>query len=192
MPWKKQFDVDAAREKAKALFWARGYEATSMDDLLRHMGINRGSFYDTFGSKQDLYTDVLRRYDQQHRRGVLEKLAKELGPRRRILALFEGVRQEACASKGSRGCFLANATLELAASDKSVAKVVREAYLETEQFFRSTIAEGQSRGEIRADIDARASARTLLGLLLGMRVLARSAAPRQVLASIATQIKEML
>lgn len=192
MPWKRQFNVDEAREKAKALFWARGYEATSMDDLLVHMGINRGSFYATFGSKQDLYTDVLRRYDRQNRREVLEKLAREFGPRHRILALFDGVRQEACGSKGTRGCFLANATMELAAFDKSVAKVVREAYAETEEFFNTAITEGQSRGEIPRDINAREVSRALLGLLLGIRVLARSGAREEVLASITTQVKEML
>lgn len=192
MPLQKQFDVESAREKAKALFWAKGFEATSMEDLLACMGIGRGSFYATFGGKQGLYIDVLRRYDQKHRRDVLARLGAEPSPRRRILALFEGVRQEACAPKGTRGCFLANAGLELAAADKTVAGIVRAAFAETEEFFHDSVADGQRRGEIRGDIDARATARALLGLLLGMRVLARSGVPGPVLASIAVQVKEML
>ncbi|MCI0365448.1 MAG: TetR/AcrR family transcriptional regulator [Phycisphaerales bacterium] len=192
MPWKKQFDVEAAREKAQAMFWEKGYEATSMDDLLIGMGINRGSFYDTFGSKQELYTETLRQYDLVHRRTMLLHLERDLGPRDRILALFEGVRQAACGRKGKRGCFLTNATVEFAGSNSAVAKVVRTAIEEIERFFCSAIEDGQARKVIRTDIDARVTARTLLGMLLGMRVLARSGASPEVLGSIAQQVKQMI
>lgn len=192
MPWKKNFDVDIARNRAKALFWSKGYEATSMDDLLKCMDINRGSFYATFGSKQDLYLDVLRRYEQHYRCGVLEHLRTELAPREAIQALFEAVRKEASGAKGTRGCFLANATMELAASDKSVAKIVRDAFSQTEAFFRAMIVEGQASGTIPVSVDPDVVARSLLGLLLGMRVLARSGSPSPVLESIVQQVKELL
>jgi TetR/AcrR family transcriptional repressor of nem operon len=192
MPWQKQFDVDLARDRAKALFWKQGYEATSMEDLLRVMGISRASFYDTFGSKQAVYVDVLRRYDQQHRRDVFERLASDLTPRQAILALFDAVRAEACAKEGTRGCFLANAALELAGSDKSVAQIVRAAFSETEEFFCQAILKGQRSGEIRREVDPDATARSLLGLMLGMRVLARSGARPQVLDSITSQVPAML
>lgn len=192
MPWKKNFDVDTARDRAKALFWSRGYEATSMDDLLKGMEINRGSFYATFGSKQDLYLDVLRRYDQHYRCGVLEHLRTEYAPREAILALFDAVRNEASGPKGTRGCFLANATMELASSDKAVAKIVRGAFNETEAFFRATIVAGQSGGAIPPTVDPVAVARTLLGLLLGIRVLARGGSPPEVLDSIVQQVDDMI
>lgn len=192
MPWKKQFDVDQAREKAKDLFWAKGYEATSMDDLLECMGINRGSFYATFQGKRELYTDVLRRYDRENRSGALGRLRDQFSPRQRILALFEGVRQEARGKLGTRGCFLANATMELAASDRVVGKLVRTAYVEIEEFFHNSIVEGQAAGEIHGKIDSRKTARTLLGLLLGMRVLARSGAEDPILAAIAGQVEDLI
>lgn len=192
MPWKKNFDVDTARDRAKALFWSRGYEATSMDDLLKCMEINRGSFYATFGSKQDLYLDVLRRYDQHYRCGVLEHLRTEFAPREAILALFDAVRKEASGAKGTRGCFLANATMELASSDKSVAKIIRSAFSETEAFFRAMIVEGQARRAIPTSVDPDIVARTLLGLVLGMRVLARGGSPSPVLKSIVQQVNDLI
>lgn len=192
MPWKKNFDVDVARDKAKALFWSKGYEATSMQDLLGGMDINRGSFYATFGSKQSLYHDVLQRYDQQHRCSVLSRLKSEYAPREAILTLFEAVRKEAAGAKGTRGCFLANATMELAASDKSVSKIVRDAFIQTEAFFKEMIEAGQAEGSIRSDADSEVVARSLLGLLLGMRVLARGGSPAPVLESIVQQVKELL
>lgn len=53
MPWQKRFDVNRVRQQAMQEFWARGYEATSMH-LIDRMGINRGSFYDTFKSKHQV------------------------------------------------------------------------------------------------------------------------------------------
>jgi TetR/AcrR family transcriptional repressor of nem operon len=156
------------------------------------MGINRGSFYDTFGSKQAVYVDVLRRYDQHNRREVLERLMSENSPRQAILALFQAVRDEGCGKGGTRGCFLTNAALELAASNKTVAKIVRDAFAETEGFFRDAIRKGQLVGEISREIVPEVTACSLLGLLLGMRVLARGAAQAIVLDSITKQVAAML
>jgi TetR/AcrR family transcriptional repressor of nem operon len=192
MPWTKQFDVDAARERAKDLFWKKGYQATSMDDLLRSMGIGRGSFYATFRSKQEVYAEVLEMYGREHCREFLRSLREQRAPKRAIVTLFESVCEEACGSGGNRGCFLANAALELAATDKRVAQVVRRAFAEIEAFFRESIVEGQRSGEIRRDIDPETVSRTLLGLVLGMRVLARSGGCRSAVESITRQVAEML
>ena len=70
MPWEKQFDSDAVLDKAMQAFWARGYEATSMQDLVDCMGINRGSLYATFGDKHSLFIQALRRYDGPPPRGL--------------------------------------------------------------------------------------------------------------------------
>jgi len=58
----KEFDCDVVLDKAMALFWRQGYEATSIQDLVTHMGINRQSLYDTFSSKRQLYLAVMDRY----------------------------------------------------------------------------------------------------------------------------------
>ena len=76
MPWKKQFDTDEALAKAMNAFWARGYEATSVQDLVACMGINRGSLYATFGDNRQLFIQALRRYDAQHREAWVAALEK--------------------------------------------------------------------------------------------------------------------
>ncbi|MGB1215804.1 MAG: TetR/AcrR family transcriptional regulator, partial [Pikeienuella sp.] len=55
MPWEKSFDLDDATDKAAAVFWAKGYEATSISDLVAAMGINKGSLYNAFGDKRRLF-----------------------------------------------------------------------------------------------------------------------------------------
>jgi TetR/AcrR family transcriptional repressor of nem operon len=66
MPWEKTFDTDVALTKAMEAFWSRGYEATSISDLVERMGINRGSLYDTFGDKRSLFMSALRAYGAVH------------------------------------------------------------------------------------------------------------------------------
>ena len=58
----KEFNPDDAIEKAMQVFWHKGYEATSMEDLLSAMDLNRGSLYDTFGDKRQLFLKVMDRY----------------------------------------------------------------------------------------------------------------------------------
>jgi AcrR family transcriptional regulator len=58
----REFDVDAALDRATELFWQRGYEGTSVQDLVDTLGINRASLYATFGDKAQLFDSVLERY----------------------------------------------------------------------------------------------------------------------------------
>jgi len=56
----REFDLNEALQAAMLLFWERGYEATSIDDLLQQMGINRASLYGTLGQKRELFLKALR------------------------------------------------------------------------------------------------------------------------------------
>jgi len=173
MPWEKQFDIEAVRQKAMIAFWTRGYENTSMQDLLDAMGIQRGSFYDTFKCKHDALLGALNRYDAG-RKEMFSKAASGKSARGVIEGFFRNVATEAQSDDGRRGCLLVNCALELAPRDPKVAEIVNRAFDETRSFFQSAIERGQSAGEISTAVNAKETAQTLLGLLLGMRVLARA------------------
>ena len=68
----KQFDRDEVIERAMDLFWQRGYESTSVDDLVEATGINRGSLYGTFGDKRRLFLATIDRYGNLCRRDDLD------------------------------------------------------------------------------------------------------------------------
>ncbi len=192
MPREKQFDVQQALDRAMETFWSDGYEATSMQDLLETMGINRGSFYDTFGSKHDLFLEALRRFDQTYRENEFRELLERESPREAIISLFKNVLQQCTCSTGRNGCFLVNTALELSPRDKEAAAIVQQAFHDTVLFFRKLIIRGQKRGEIAPDVKPTQTARALLALLIGMRVLARAASPREVLVSIAHEAEALL
>lgn len=71
----KEFEPEQAVEAALELFWRQGYANTSMQDLVDHLGIGRGSIYDTFGSKHALWVRALTKYCDDGNRAILGLLA---------------------------------------------------------------------------------------------------------------------
>src|SRR6478672_1527424 len=108
----KEFDCAEVLEKAMEVFWARGYEAASIQDLVEHMGINRQSLYDTFGDKHTLYLQALDRYLEVEGRKIAELLEQPGSVKRNVRRLFETAIDRSLADR--RGCFMNNAMSELA------------------------------------------------------------------------------
>ncbi len=192
MPWEKQFDEGEALEKAMQAFWAHGYEATSIQDLVECMGIKRGSIYAAFGDKRSLFLRSLEHYASSYCHAWLASLRQRHAPRAAILSVFEVAINVAITDRNRSGCFLINTAIELSAHDPGVAKVVAKELTEIEAFFRDTIVDGQNSDDISTDLDPAETARTLLGLLSGLRVLARSRPERPLLEALANQASVLL
>lgn len=173
MPWVKNFDIDEATDKAMNVFWKKGYEGTSMSDLIAGMNINKGSLYNAFGSKKQLFDRALRRYDKLNRQQMLSQLSDIDDPHKAVGMLFDGLIAETQADKENKGCLLANTALELPNQPDDVKDMVTSAFTEFEAFFYSMIIKGQKSGLIGAEIDPDETAKSLLALVVGLRVLAR-------------------
>src|SRR5215212_5927342 len=106
----KEFEREEALRRAMEVFWSRGYEATSVGDLVEHMGINRQSLYDTFGDKHSLYLQALDRYREVEGRKMFELLEQPGSVKRALRRLFQGVGREGLRQHGrGRGCALPRA-----------------------------------------------------------------------------------
>ena len=101
----KEFDQDIALDKAMTLFWQKGYEATSIQDLVDHMGIGRRSLYDTFNSKHDLFIAALDRYRDIAKESILTPGEPLISPKAVIQEIFEGIVSEALVDRNRKGCF---------------------------------------------------------------------------------------
>ena len=193
MPRKKEFDVAAVLDKAMYAFWEHGYEATSLNDLLDCMQIQRASLYNAFGDKRALFLDTLRRYDFVYHRPPLARRAKTASPRQAIIGLF---RDRSALKKDKEvryGCFLINTALELSPHDPEVAEIVNAALTHLEkQFFHRLIEKGRASGEIPKSIRPAPTSRALTSLLIGMFVLSRSRPEKLLLQSIADQAEVLL
>jgi TetR/AcrR family transcriptional repressor of nem operon len=183
VPLEKRFDVGEVLEKAMEAFWTRGYEATSVQDLVQSTGINRGSLYATYSDKRALFLAALGRYDAL-RRALLADLEARHGPRDAIRKLFDAFASHASEKGGNRGCFLTNTALELAAHDAEVGRIVAAAQSGIEEFFARMIRKGKATGEIPTRVRTAATARGLLASLLGLLVLVRSRPERALLKNV--------
>jgi TetR/AcrR family transcriptional repressor of nem operon len=184
MPWEKQFDVDEVLDKAMQAFWNRGYEATSMQDLVDRTGINRASLYSTYRDKHALFLAALRMYDNTLRRKRLAGLESDYGPREAIRQLFLAFTSKVSERGANRGCFLTNTALELAAHDPEAGKIVAHAQKEIEAFFARMIKKGQAEGAIAPHVRPKEAASGLLASLIGLAVLTRSRPERALLQAV--------
>ncbi|MFC4807867.1 TetR/AcrR family transcriptional regulator [Paenibacillus sp. GCM10023250] len=178
----KEFDQDAVMDKAMRLFWERGYEKTSMKDLVTHMGIHKGSMYDTFGDKQSLYFKALDRYSDKAEQTLLSRIAETQTAKAAIRMLLEWTIQEG--NPSPNGCFIVNTAVELAKHDPEAKDRVLRNWDRTEQWFRELVARGQRSGEIGGALSAEALASSLMNAYIGLTVMAKTVTDRAKLRTI--------
>ena len=134
-------------------FWAHGYEATSMDDLVRATGVGRGSIYGDFGGKRELFLACLAHFRETTVTpafAVVEEEGADLGAIETYLT--EGVDEIGQWGLPARGCFMGNTLTELGAHDAEVGKVVRAHYDRLTRGFASALATELGRSPKDAEI----------------------------------------
>jgi TetR/AcrR family transcriptional regulator, transcriptional repressor for nem operon len=180
----KAFDREQALLAAMQVFWVKGYEATSLEDLLAAMKIGRQSLYDTFGDKRALFLEALRAYRADSITATLKRL--RTGPT--ALAAIERVLVELAEEPPKRralGCMAVNAICELGKDDEGVRVATETSAVVLERSLIDIVEDGMAKGEIRRGIDARAAARFLAATLAGMKVQQKGGASPEALRDVA-------
>jgi TetR/AcrR family transcriptional repressor of nem operon len=180
----KEFDRVEALHKAMEVFWSRGYEAASIQDLVEHMGINRQSLYDTFGVKHALYLQALDRYHEVEGRKLFELLEQPGSVKRTLRQLFEDIVEVSLGKGERRGCFMGNAMSELAGRCKETAARTSTNMAVTEGAFYRALLRGKKEGELKGVRDPRAVARFLYSSLQGLVLMAKATQDRKTLEDI--------
>ena len=184
MARQKEFDRDEVLQKAMEVFWSRGYEAASIQNLVGHMGINRQSLYDTFGDKHALYLEALDRYREVESRKLFELLEKPGPVRKALRQLFTGVIEGSLCEGQRRGCFMGNAMSELAGRCKATAAKTCSNMIAVEGAFYRALLRGKRNGELKGVRDPRAVARFLYGSLQGLVLMAKATQDRKTLEDV--------
>ena len=180
----KEFDREKVLERAMYLFWEKGYEATSVQDLVDRTGIGRGSLYGTFGDKHALFLAALDRYGQAQGPLFAEILDGPGPARAKLRLVFEGIVEAAVSEDGRCGCLLVNSTVELAPHDPDTSKRVDAALLDAEEALYGFLVRARVAGEIPQDKDPRSLSRFLWNAVQGLRVMAKAGARKEVLDDI--------
>jgi TetR/AcrR family transcriptional repressor of nem operon len=178
----REFDRDQALDRAVEVFWARGYERTSVEDLTESMGIQRGSLYAAFGDKHRLFLEALDRYEERFYRGMLELLDRAPA-REAIESVFRRVVSECACASGGKGCLITNTAVALAEDDPETAARVRANLRRVESAFEAALLRAEASGGLRGR-DPRALARFLTNGLQGLRVLSRCCVGVEVLEDV--------
>ena len=179
----REFDEGAVLDAAVLCFWSRGYEATSVRDLVEKTGITAASLYNAFGDKRAIYEKALDHYVQG---SVADRIRRcgALAPRDAIGAFFEEILKRSLGDRERKGCMLVNAALDMAPHDPGFRKIVTEVLAEIEAFFLACVKAGQADGTIMRSLPAETLSRHLLGVLMGIRVLARVRPERALLEGV--------
>src|SRR5262245_13808632 len=176
----REFDLPTAVDRGTHLLWTKGYEATSLDELLLAMGIGKSSFYALFRGKRDFLFKALDHYTDT----VIDALVGDVTEGSACAAIastFENVIDRA----GMEGCFLQNCAIELAHRDAPTRVVVRRGLRRLEKAYYAAVVRGQETGEIRKNADALTLSRYLAASLNGLQTLARVERDRHALRQVA-------
>jgi TetR/AcrR family transcriptional repressor of nem operon len=192
MPWEKTFDEDEAIDKAMHVFWEKGFEPASMADLIAGIGITRGSLYNAFGGKEQLFVKALKKYDRDYRRALLAEMEALDDPKRAIAALFDQIVAETAADRRKKGCFLVNTASEIETHGGEVDRIVRGGLREIEAFFRRSIEVAQVRKQLPSSLDPEATAKGLMAMVVAIRLLGRGMFDASSLKIIADQAQQLL
>lgn len=161
--------------RARDLFWARGYGATSVQDLVDGLSVQRGSLYATFGDKRTLYLRAVALYWRHNREQLEAALADGpvLPALRRILTT-PAVLTGATEGERRRGCLVGNTSAELVPGDPEAEALVASAYSGFIEVVAAALRRGQANGEVSTTAAPEAQARLLLLVFQGSALVSRA------------------
>ena len=180
-----EFDPDVVLKAAMELFWRKGYESSSLQDLLLAMNLSKSSFYQTFKSKYLLFQDCIRYY-LKLRDNRLEAELKNAGSGKVFIEnLLYGIATETLGKEARRGCFMMNTASEFAQTDAEIAKLISNGIDDLTDLFETVIKQAQQQKEISASKDTRSLAIYLVSNISGMKNMVKAGADRETIKRIA-------
>jgi AcrR family transcriptional regulator len=179
------FDRTTALIQAMNLFWERGYEGTSFDDLIAAMGISASSFYNSFGSKEELYYEATRSYLEWAGQWFFAILSDpSIDTRTAFARLFEATAEEFTRGDHPLGCMISLAGTHCSPGMKNIRDMMSEHRAFSESAMADRIRKGVANGDVPEDADCDMLAAYYSAVARGLAVQARDGASREKLAEI--------
>jgi TetR/AcrR family transcriptional repressor of nem operon len=148
----REFNEDQVLDAAMKAFWANGYEATSLADLVSVTGLHKGSLYQAFGDKHSLFVQTLNRYLQnirQYKTQILQNADSPLGGIRAVLHGF--IDMSEADADCPQGCMAVKSLVEMAPHDAEVQRIMEDHKHVMKTMFESRIIQAQADGDMDAD-----------------------------------------
>ncbi|PKR56095.1 TetR/AcrR family transcriptional regulator [Thalassospira marina] len=177
----RAFDEESVLDNAMNVFWHKGFEGTSVQDLVDETGLNRASMYASFGDKKALFLRVLDHYVQTISAARFAKLVEMTDGRQAICETFRDVMRNGLSEGRNKGCLMVNSGMELAPHDAETAAIARQSFKRTELLFVDALVRAQAQKTIAEGKNIRALARFLAGSVQGLQLMARRAADEETM-----------
>jgi len=188
----QEFDRDTALDGAVMAFWEKGYSATSLDDLTEAMGINRPSLYATFGSKHDLFMEVIDRYAVTLGCQPVKALHSEPDIKKAVAAFLKASIRCVTSKDGPKGCLISTVAMEDAENDEKVRNKLSAIFAETDAVIADHFLLAQDQGQLSPASDPRALARMTISMTHSFAARARVGASRAKLSKLAKEFMAVL
>jgi len=180
----KAFNEEEVIDKAVEIFWAKGYEAASMQDLVDAMGIQRGSVYGAFGSKQQLFLKSLKRYSVTVVSKLLEILESKPSAVESIELFFSQLVEHLLTAGELRSCLVTNSAIERGLRDEETKQLVLKLLNALEDGFYKNLLRAKENGELSTEFDLKVVANYLTSSMQGLLVMGKVCSERSVLEGI--------
>lgn len=180
----RQFDRTEALDQAMKIFWQKGYTATSMNDLYEAMGIKSPSLYAAFGSKEDLYEEVLLHYEQSVAPVIWGHMTTEPSPRQAVWRWLERSAEMLTQTDMPHGCMVTLSAVGSEGNDR-LGQLVRQLRSAGNALLKARLQQAQKQGDLPDSVDVEALTHLYISIQQGMSIQARDGASREVLLSIA-------
>jgi len=176
---KLEFDYERAVQRATKVFWAKGYSAASMRDLLSAMGIGEGSFYHLFGSKNRLYLECLRHYNDTVTRRRLEALEVEPSVRKGFRDFFRGLMDDLENPRRPYVCLVSRSLSSDVLEEADLASSVKSGMKLFEERLSARLEKAKAAGELPSTFQAEISAQIIFTFLQGYFRVIKVLKPRE-------------
>jgi TetR/AcrR family transcriptional repressor of nem operon len=185
----REFETEVAVDQALSVFQKKGYKGSSLQDLISAMNISKSSFYETFGSKHDLFLTTLARFHKT--KAVYCFIDPTSIPAKSIIAdIFRGLIESVVEGKG--GCMFGSSAIEFANSDPEITVQITNGIERLEQLFFQVLVRGQKNTEISDKHNIQIIAKQLTTMFYGLQIMANANLDGDVLDEIVSQTVAML
>ncbi|MBU3862781.1 TetR/AcrR family transcriptional regulator [Streptomyces sp. 4503] len=172
----REFDRQQTLERALKLFWSRGYGATSIQDLVEALAVERGSLYGAFGDKRRFYLEAVRLYWEVYERHLTAALdTAPVLPALREILTHPARLDELISDRGvPQGCLVGNTTAELVPQDSEATEIVTRSYRRFTDIVAGALRRAQAAGEVTDASSPEAQAQLLLYIVQGLSLVSRA------------------
>jgi AcrR family transcriptional regulator len=188
----REFDERQALTAAMLVFWEKGYEGTSIQDLEHAMGLKRTSIYNAFGNKRSLFRRVMSCYKESVMGALFAAMDSAQDIRAGIAALLNGALDIHFDTGNPGGCLVVLSVLESGQHDELSQQDLSATIQELRTALLQRLGSAKKRGELRADLDVNATATTIATTMAGMMVLGKAQFSRAALKKTVNQVLGLL